>query len=171
MVASMLLLTPALAFYIVAPLPPQRPVVMPRSQPKMMLPQTGFLAPQTAIMEHPAVVQHLPAIQATTEVLAKSKADETLDDIFAAFPIAFTGLVLGGYFLVVGKKSLQSILPEDLELPEYAALAFIPIFSFGFVIASKAGVLNFLAGTLAKGMLDGWNVFASVALPGALLKY
>jgi len=168
MVASMLLLlTPAFAFYFVAPVQPaHQPVVIPRSQPQMLLPQTGFLAPQTAVMD-----AHLPAIYQTTEILAKSKTDETLDDLFAAFPVFFTGLVLGGFVLISAGKAVKDILPEDLEIPEYAALAFIPLFSFTFVAAAKTGLLGAFAGAFAKAGLDAWNVFAQVALPGALLKY
>lgn len=47
----------------------------------------------------------------------------------------------------------------------------VPGVAVAFAALGKFGILGAGSGALAKGLLDGWNVFANVALPGAILKY
>lgn len=166
-----ILATPAFAFIAFAPLPPAQRSVQQRAvaQPQMVVTEPGFMA-QNAANAFMANAP-LPVIEATTQVLAKSEADEVLDELFTAFPIAFTGLVLGGFVLVTSKDTIKSLLPENLDIPDAALLVVLPLSSIGLVVLAKTGVIGGAAGILAKAALDAWNTFAQVALPGALLKY
>ena len=58
---------------------------------------------------------------------------------------------------------------EDLPLP--LEFFVVPAVGVGFAIAGKVGILGAVSGIAAKASLDGWNVFANIALPGAILKY
>ena len=70
-------------------------------------------------------------------------------------------------------KALPDVpLPDVPEEFEDAASIAIVLAGMVFAVAcSELGVINFLSGTFAKALLDGWNVFANAALPGAILKY
>lgn len=178
---------------------------------------TGRSAVRPTMLLQPADLDAAQSVlDAPTLLLAKSEADELLADVFAAFPVAFSGACLGAFALQYAKKSkpLQTTstdlpeltfapvelplvgsvdlpsfstktvdlpsLPElpDVPLPdvpeEFEDAASIAIVLAGMVFAvacSELGVINFFSGTLAKALLDGWNVFANAALPGAILKY
>ena len=178
---------------------------------------TGRSAVRPTMILQPADLDAAQSVlDAPTLLLAKSEADELLADVFAAFPVAFSGACLGAFALQYAKKSkpLQTTstdlpeltfapvelplvgsvdlpsfstktvdlpsLPElpDVPLPdvpeEFEDAASIAIVLAGMVFAvacSELGVINFFSGTLAKALLDGWNVFANAALPGAILKY
>merc|ERR1712113_1115114 len=54
---------------------------------------------------------------------------------------------------------------------DYFVFLAVPTFAVLFVLAGKLGVLSTGSGILAKVALDGWNVFAGLLLPGAVLKY
>lgn len=129
-------------------------------------------------------------LDVSTVLLAKDEFSELFDDFFGLFPIIVSGGAASA-FAVSYLKNLKPMqfdveaLPfavPDLPLPElpapveeifdqYGALILVPGLTLLFVVASKFGILNALAGGLAKGLLDGWNVFAGVALKGAYLKY
>ena len=123
----------------------------------------------------------MAGIDASTALLAaeeirkslKSPGDEILDDVFSNFPTAFTGAVLA-FFVVEYAKRLQgrvNIAALDVIFKDYFVFIAIPTFTLLFVVAANLGVLSGASGLLAKGLLDGWNVFATAALPGAILKY
>jgi len=101
-------------------------------------------------------------------LLAKSEADELLEEIFGTFPTAFTGLCLGA-FAVEYAKNLKPAEIEDL--PAAVTYAVVPGVAIAFVVLAKVGVVGTVSGLFAKALLDGWNLFAGLVLPGALLKY
>jgi len=114
------------------------------------------------------------AIESATTLLArKSEADELIEEIFITFPVVFAGLLLGFFIVEYVKKQQERLDIEALNIvfEDYFVFAAVPAFTLAFVAASKVGILGTGSGLLAKGLLDGWNVFAGVALPGALLKY
>ena len=84
-------------------------------------------------------------------------------------------VVRNGPTITLNKPELPEVgLPSLPDLGEYAELlsyALIPAVAVGFVAAGDAGILNTLSGVAMKAGFDGWNVFAGVFLPGALLKY
>lgn len=103
----------------------------------------------------------------------KSPGDEVIDTIFFNFPTAFAGLVLG-YFLVEYAKKTQERLDTaalNIVLEDYFTFIAVPGFCLLFVLAANFGVLGGASGLFAKALLDGWNVFANLLLPGAILKY
>ena len=111
-----------------------------------------------------------PAVfAATSELLAKSEADELLEEFFINFPTLFTGICLA-YFIVqyVQNSQLNSLVPE---LPFPFEFFVIPTFVIFFTLAGKFGLLGAIGGFVAKTTLDVWDVFAGVVLPGAILKY
>ena len=123
----------------------------------------------------------MAGIDASTALLAaeelrktlKSPGDELIDEIFINFPTALTGAVLA-FFVVEYAKKLQgrmNISALDVIFKDYFVFIAVPAFTALFVVAANLGVLNGASGILAKGLLDGWNVFATAALPGAILKY
>ena len=57
---------------------------------------------------------------------------------------------------------------EDFPFFEIAIALLVAI---GFTGLGATGVLGSISGISAKALLDAWNVFANVALPGAILKY
>jgi len=189
-----------------------------------------MISPALTLMLSPAVpapVTRLPAraprplmlapehIDAVTTLLAKSEADELLDDALSALPLAFTGAVIGAFFTQYAKnlQPLQfewSDLPEDItlappdlpflregptielkrpnapgipglpdfdppsvpsEYAQYIPLLICPVFAGFFVLLGNSGILGAGAGLFFKTLLDLWNVFANLALKGALLKY
>ena len=226
-----------------------------------------MISPALTLMLGPAVpapVTRLPAraprplmlapehIDAVTTLLAKSEADELLDDALSALPLAFTGAVVGAFFTQYAKnlQPLQfewSDLPEDItlappdlpflregptielkrpkapgipglpdfdppdipsEYAQYIPFLICPVFAGFFVLLGNSGILGTGApagsesacleppaliahgsahpgsrtdassrptltgaGLFFKAMLDLWNVFANLALKGALLKY
>ena len=150
--------------------------------PSMLVPiDPSMLAPID-----PSMLAPEPAM--TTMLLAKSEADELLEDFFGSVPIIVSGIVLGSFVSQYLKNlkpmktalpdAIAEVLPELPELPsvpeeyeELASLAVIPAFTVVFVLASQTGVLGASAGILAKGLLDGWNVIAGLVLKGAYLKY
>ena len=96
-----------------------------------------MISPALTLMLGPAVpapVTRLPAraprplmlapehIDAVTTLLAKSEADELLDDALAAIPLAFTGAVFGA-FVVQYVKNLQPLQFEWSDLPDEITLA------------------------------------------------
>merc|ERR1740138_2014917 len=108
----------------------------------------------------------------TASLLAKTKGDEIIEEFFF-FPTALTGLVLAFFVVEYVKtaKPLESV-SEALEgLPVPFEFLVVPGVAIAFAAAGKFGVLGAVSGVVAKGSLDGWNVFANVALPGAILKY
>ena len=122
----------------------------------------------------------IAALDSTSILLAeeirkslKSPGDEIIDTIFLNFPTAFAGLVLG-YFVVEYAKKTQERLDVaalNIVLEDYFVFVAVPAFCLAFVVAANVGILGGASGIFAKALLDGWNVFANVALPGALLKY
>ena len=122
----------------------------------------------------PEPAQVALAVDAASQLLAgKSAGDELLEEIFLTFPTVFTGICLAFFASAyIEKSDLTASLAEGLDdLPIPLPLIVVPVVTIGFVGLGKLGVLGAASGTLAKGLLDGWNIFASVALPGALLKY
>merc|ERR1719379_1113531 len=111
----------------------------------------------------------LPTYDAPTVLVAASQADELLGDALAAFPIFVVGTVFGYAAL----QTAQSVL--DVELPEGKEGVVTAVACLGgavfLVILSNVGVLNFISGTLAKALLDGWNIIANAVLKGAVLNY
>ena len=93
-------------------------------------------------------------------LLAKSEADELLEEIFISVPIIVSGGIVG----------YIASYPLEEELGDIAKLA-VPGAAVFFLVAAKFGILGSAAGFLAKFSLDAWNVFANVALKGAILKY
>ena len=108
-------------------------------------------------------------IAATTELLAKSEADELLEEFFINFPTLFTGICLA-FFVVqyIQSSQLNSLVPD---LPFPFEFFVIPSFVIVFVLAGKFGVLGSISAVVAKASLDAWDVFAAAVLPGAILKY
>jgi hypothetical protein len=107
-----------------------------------------------------------------TTLIAKSKADLVLDDIFIYFPIVLGGALLTGFAI----QLLKPRLPEGLtqaydELP--GGVQFVVLLGGGgaFFVLTKIGLLGGVAGFVAKGALDAWNLFATTVLPGAILRY
>jgi hypothetical protein len=85
----------------------------------------------------------------------------------------FTGLCFG-FFVVQyleSAKPLESVAEALKGLPFPYEFFVIPVVAIAFAGAGKIGALNAVSGVLAKGLLDGWNLFANVVLPGAILKY
>lgn len=132
-------------------------------------------------------------IDLPTVLLAKSEADEVIEEVFLAFPIIVAG-GLTSAFVVQYIKNLKPLsedglltklasdapLPELPELPnidlpepvtEYGSLVAVPAFTVVFFLAAKAGFLGTFAGLAAKTSFDAWNIFAQIVLPGAILKY
>ena len=118
-----------------------------------------------------------------TQLLAmKSGTEELLEEFFLNFPTIISGTVFA-FFVVQYVQNLKPlktelpgnlplpVLPTSAELPDYWQLVAVPSIAVGIVILGKVGFLGWASGVLAKGMLDGWNVFANAALPGAILKY
>ena len=68
-------------------------------------------------------------------------------------------------------KPLEGVAEALSELPIPWQFVVIPGVAVVFTAAGKFGVLNAISGIGAKALLDGWNVFANIALPGAILKY
>lgn len=111
----------------------------------------------------------MSALADTSMLLAKSEADELIDEVFLTFPTIFTGLVLGSF---IDQYIKQSEFGESVVESGFPTqLAIVPGFTIAFVALSKLGVLGSISGIVAKVSLDGWNIFANVLLPGAILKY
>lgn len=122
----------------------------------------------------------IAALDSTSILLAeeirkslKSPGDEIIDTIFINFPTAFAGLVLGFFVVEYAKKTQErlDVAALNIVLEDYFVFVAVPAVCLAFVVAANVGILGGASGILAKGLLDGWNVFANVALPGALLKY
>ena len=113
------------------------------------------------------------ALTASSMLLAKSGADELVEEVFLNFPLVFTGLCVGAFIVqyIQKAKPLASVADalDGLGFP-YQLVA-VPAIAVGFAVLGKVGVLGGASGLLAKGLLDGWNVFANLALPGAILRY
>ena len=139
------------------------------------LPQTRMqssAAVKPQMMLPPTVANGMLSVDISSIMLAeeirktiKSEGDEILEEIFINFPTFFSG----GVFAIFALNYFREVLEVDLPTPVAAA----GVFGGGvtMVVLSQLGVLNFLSGFVAKVALDGWNLFANVALPGALLKY
>mmetsp|Transcript_6616 Transcript_6616/g.15346 ORF Transcript_6616/g.15346 Transcript_6616/m.15346 type:complete len:172 (-) Transcript_6616:236-751(-) len=112
------------------------------------------------------------ALVSSTMALAKTEADELLEEVFINLPTAVVGLLLA-FFVVQYVKSFEPDSDGVLGIlfKDYFLFLAAPIFSVLFVLAGKLGLLGAVSGALAKVSLDGWNVFANIALPGAILKY
>ena len=93
-------------------------------------------------------------------LLAKSEADELLEEVFMSIPLLVGGGIVG----------FIASYPLEEELGDNAKLA-VPATAVFFLAAAKLGILGTAAGFLAKFSLDAWNLFANVALKGAVLKY
>jgi len=118
----------------------------------------------------PPAMASLPAVETATSVLlAKSQADELLDEVFINFPLFFVGLIFGYAALETAKSQLDVELPEGSE-GVVTAGACLGGAGF-FLILGNSGILGAASGILAKALLDGWNIIASAVLKGALLKY
>lgn len=104
-----------------------------------------------------------------TALLAKSEADELLDDILISFPLVVVGAVFGYAAVQTAQSTLEVEVPEGSEgvIVLVACVAGAAL----FVIASNTGLFGGVAGILAKALLDGWNVIANAVLKGAILKY
>ena len=119
-------------------------------------------------------VEVASALDMATQLIAKKNdTDELLEEILLAFPTLFSGLVVGAFVLQYIKKSdLTSSVGELLDdFPVPIELFAVPVFAVLFAAAGKFGLLGAISGIVAKTSLDGWNVFANVALKGAILKY
>ena len=161
-----------------------RPAMQPA--PKMVLGEFSTVSMSTIY----AVEQNLPAT-----LLAKSGADELLDEFASVFPIVFMGALLTGFAYQYAKNTIER---EELsvslpELPEDAGTLFLyalwlsPIGCIGLVFANDARlpvpspekllspvtyVLNTGMGLLAKTSMDVWNTAAPViGLGQAKLNY
>jgi len=111
-------------------------------------------------------------IAETVRKSIKSEGDELLEELFVFFPVVIAGGALTAFALEYIKNfEGKELLPEALTENQFFALIAVSVGAGGFVVLTKTGVLSFLAGALAKGLLDGWNLFANLALKGALLKY
>jgi len=149
-----------------------------------------LLSPLPSMRSHvrPAMILDVvPEIDVPSILLAKTEADELLDDIISSVPIAVTGGLLALFASEYAKNlkplstPLPDFIPELPELPELpsvpeeysglASTALIPVGAVAFLLAAKVGLLGGFAGLLAKSSLDAWNVFASIVLKGAYLKY
>ena len=97
-------------------------------------------------------------------------------------PCFFTSSVRGQYMFITawswprnssGAFAVQYVKKAavDIDIPSFAVFAAIPLAAVLFVGAGELGILNQVSGVLAKGLLDGWNLFAVPVLPGAILKY
>ena len=155
-----------------------RPGLAPRSN----------VVPSTAKMIVAPVDSTMSDIVSTSLLLAKSEGDELIEELFGSVPIVVSGGVLAFFIsqYIQNLKPLETTIPTAIteklpELPElpvipeeydqYVTPAIVVGFTVLFVASANFGLLGSLAGALAKGLLDGWNVFANVALPGAILKY
>lgn len=116
------------------------------------------------------------ALDATFNLLArKSEADEFLDEIAINFPTLVGGAVFGFFVIEYLTKSetfsgIGETL-EEIDLPVPLAAVFVPAAAAAIVVLGKTGILGSAGGIFMKVTFDGWNVFANVVLPGALLKY
>merc|ERR1712087_771520 len=128
-------------------------------QPQMLL--TDALCTSEALLDVPGLL------------LAKSGNDEILEEVFINTPIVVTGLLLGIFVFQYVKNSKWLVAGADFlaEVPFPLEAFFVPLFAFAIFFLGKIGVLGTAGGLGAKALLDGWNVFANVALPGAILKY
>ena len=114
------------------------------------------------------------AIDTTTQLLAAKKpGDELVDEIFLQFPTVFTGIVFAFFVTqyIQTAKPTEAVAELLKDLPVPWEILAVPVIAVGFAVLGKIGVLGAISGVVAKGSLDGWNVFANVALPGAILKY
>ena len=161
-----------------------RPTMQPA--PQMVVGEFSTVSMSTIY----AVEQNLPAV-----LLAKSGADELLDEFASVFPIVFVGALLVGFGYqyvknTIKREELSITLPE---LPDNAGTLFLyalwlaPIGAIGLVFANDAGlpvpspekllspvtyVLNTGMGLLAKTSMDVWNTAAPViGLGQAKLNY
>lgn len=125
----------------------------------------------------------------TTDLLAKA---DPLELFFINLPLIFpSALVATGIAIqltddanpgreynpreevAVTVPSLPAVDLPALPLPPaYLGLGFAFLtYLLVFVGVDVAAPVNFASGVLAKGLMDGWNLFANVLLPGAVLKY
>lgn len=160
---------------------PAAPCLLPSSLPAGVT--TQLMAPPAAGASALSLLAPLPdfvasdprlgeALVASTMALAKSEADELIEEVFINLPVAFVGLLLAFFVLEYAKAlKLESDGVLGVIFKDYFIFLLAPLFSVGFVVAGKVGVLGAGSGVLAKVALDGWNVFASLLLPGAILKY
>lgn len=136
---------------------PQRPVTLARAG-----------APQM-VVGVPETLASLQTIDATSVLLAKSQADEFLEDFLISFPVLVCGTVVGYAALQFALSTFEAELPEGKENIVIAVACLGgSVFLLGL---SNAGVLTGAAGIFAKLLLDGWNVIANAVLKGAILKY
>merc|ERR1719201_972010 len=105
----------------------------------------------------------------------QAKVDEYGDKLGASYgwlvPEQLEGKLPALSLPAVNLPSVPLPEVEVPELPEFVALALIPVFAVAFVVLANTGLIGAFAGALAKALLDGWNVIAYTVLPGALLKY
>jgi len=126
-------------------------------------------AASSAKMLEPAMVSaDIVEPMHTSLLLAKSAGDEVISEVILSLPTFITGGILAAFAIQYVKA--QELADLD-DLPAPAQLGAVAVGGAGFVVLAKAGVLGAVAGFLAKALLDGWNLFAKVVLPGALLKY
>ena len=164
-----LLLAPAQAF-VAGPVAARSLQMRPAAvaQPQMVLPGAAALLPDTAAallaLQLPvlACAEAAPLVNDAIMLLAKSEADELLEDFFINFPLFFSGGVLGFF---AGQVAIKNGFDENL------AKAAIPAFAVVAIIGGNTGILQSGSGLVMKVAFDAWNLFAGVALPGALLKY
>merc|ERR1712087_922795 len=110
------------------------------------------------------------AMLASTTLLAKSEADELIEEIFINLPTAVVGFVLAFSVIQYAKSfELDDGGVFGIIFKDYFVFLAVPTFAVLFVLAGKLGVLSTGSGILAKVALDGWNVFAGLLLPGAVL--
>jgi len=124
-------------------------------------PRSVQMSRATPLVSTPQMV--LPEVQPLLDasmLLAKSEADELLEEVFMSVPLLVGGGIVG----------FIASYPLEEELGDNAKLA-VPATAVFFLAAAKLGILGTAAGFLAKFSLDAWNLFANVALKGAVLKY
>jgi hypothetical protein len=139
---------------------PQQPVAFLRAgQPRMVMP-AGDIA---------GSIVDVQTLALPTALLAKSEADELLDEFFIVFPLAFCGLIFG----YAAKETAKSAL--DVEFPEGSEGVVTIVACLGgavfLVLLGNSGFLGAVSGVAAKALLDGWNLIANAVLKGAILKY
>lgn len=126
--------------------------------PRSIRPAAVSIKPQMMIEAIPdAALVH--SLADTTMLLAKSGADDIIEEVFINLPL----VVAGGVIAYIGAAGYL----EDDDVAKLAA----PAGAILFLALGKAGILGVAAGILAKVSLDAWNVFAGVVLKGALLIY